>query len=584
MTQVNSLGIDAVIKELNLGRATVKFILARFAPFIACDPDGRTFDPKALATVIRIKDMMDDGLLPSQIEAALAGDGDLSQAPAHQAEPPHTDVRMSRDALGFIQELFQDIKGHQNRIAQAHEKRAAAEERKAVAIEKRAEAEAKKAEAMNNIAAALQEMSRQRRVDDQTMEIAGQAAQALTLNEIEAYPEDSDTGTIDIGPPDNSVDLDSELADTELEELLDHPVLGDVSGEPGDDDLDLGDLSGLLEPDDEPDDEPGTDLAPADQNLTGQDLDDLSRLIDTVSEEAAAEADLEDLLDEPPLPDLDDLTELMDVSPQDTVLPLDDLSLLVDYQENELDSGDTAALPPELDDLNLLVESEEATGDLDDLSLLVDLDGSTGANEVSADLDDLSALVDQGSQDTDVLDLDDLSQLVDAAPDNLQQDLDDLSLLVGQEDTSPKGSDTSAGNMDDLSLLVDSSASEDSLGDNLWDLVDTEPDAPAAAPMDDLSALVNDGDGGTEKAAGQPEADISVEDAPSLKPEITPEQDLEKYKAAVMKIIIELKESGASVGETTERLNRDQVPTLSGKPQWREKAIEKIYGFIDSAK
>ena len=56
-----------------------------------------------------------------------------------------------------------------------------------------------------------------------------------------------------------------------------------------------------------------------------------------------------------------------------------------------------------------------------------------------------------------------------------------------------------------------------------------------------------------------------------------------RYKAAVMQIIIELKSSGMSPGETTDRLNKDEVPTLSGKPQWRESAIAKIYGFIDSA-
>ena len=50
-----------------------------------------------------------------------------------------------------------------------------------------------------------------------------------------------------------------------------------------------------------------------------------------------------------------------------------------------------------------------------------------------------------------------------------------------------------------------------------------------------------------------------------------------------MKIIIELKEQGLSAQQTTDRLNRDGVATLSGKPAWGLKAIEKIYGFIDSA-
>jgi uncharacterized protein YlxP (DUF503 family) len=83
-------------------------------------------------------------------------------------------------------------------------------------------------------------------------------------------------------------------------------------------------------------------------------------------------------------------------------------------------------------------------------------------------------------------------------------------------------------------------------------------------PLDDLGALIND--------------------TPSLKPDITPEDNLKEYKAAVMKIILGLKTQNLSAEETTKRLNQDGVQTISGKSQWSEKAISQIYKFIDSAK
>ena len=109
-----------------------------------------------------------------------------------------------------------------------------------------------------------------------------------------------------------------------------------------------------------------------------------------------------------------------------------------------------------------------------------------------------------------------------------------------------------------------------------------------SSDMDDLSSLL--GDNNTEQAPAPPEENTAAAPSspqptqPSLKPDITPEQDLAKYKAAVMKIIIKLKNQGLTAQQTTDRLNNDQVATLSGKPTWRVKAIEKIYGFIDSAK
>ncbi len=532
MTQVNSLTIDEIINELDLGRATVKFILSRFSAVLPHDRiDGRVcYNQKALSTLIQIKDLMDQGLMPSQIETALA------ETPA-PVENQVQDVRMSRDALTFIQNLFQDIKIHQNRIARAHEKRAEAEERKAVAIEKRAEAEEKKAQAMNNIATALQEMSRQRPGDPQTMEIAGHAAQALTLTETNDpfdTPIDTDDAPIDL---EDTIDLDVGLDDADLNDLFSPPGTGmELKGDTGfdsdafddleSDDLGLEDLAReLAEPEESPDSPP---------------IDDLNLLVDQLSTQP--EVDLDGLLEDPgPLPDLDALV-------------------------------DTDPTIEDLDDLNSLVEMHDITEDLDDLSLLVDGAPQPRLHETSQDLDDLFCLVD--ADDT----LDDLSLLVDAqdpsSPQSstVQQDLDDLSLLVDMPQQA------GSADMDDLSALIDNPSAD---LDDLSLLVDVTP--TQQEDLDDLYALVDSETSEQSTTSPAAPAKEAVLPEPSLKPDITPEKDMAKYKAAVMKIIIDLKNSGLSAGETTERLNRDEVPTLSGKPLWREKAIAKIYGFIESA-
>ena len=505
MTQANLLSVDELVHELDTGRATVKFILDRFSPLLGQGTDTSRYPADILPVLIEIRDLMASGLLPSQIQEML----EKSQSPLTSPARSSDDIRLSPDALGMIQGLFQEICAHQDRVARAHEKRAEVEERKALAIEKRAEAEEKKAAAMNNIAMALQEMNQLRAVDAQSMEIAGQTARALTMNE--APEADTENG------PDVLTDLDS---------LLDHPdpgsspmpASGPENGDPGIPDLepahrsepvttDLDDLSELV-------DEPG---------LSPRDLDDLSSLIDTVS----SGADTDDLAepDAPPaMPGLDDLAKLVDEAAVKDPSDVDDLYALVDDHP----SG----------------TGREPSSDLDDLSLLLDEGGKETAG--AEDIDDLYALVSESSPPPE----------------------DDLWSLV---DEKGYPSDDAVTDMDDLSLLVETSktpAPADQPMDDLWSLVEQQNGAgdEHTEPGDDLTALV----------------DSSPEPA-SLKPDITPEQDMARYKAAVMQIIIELKSSGMSPGETTDRLNTDEVPTLSGKPQWRESAIAKIYGFIDSA-
>ncbi|WDP88340.1 MAG: hypothetical protein HUN04_00685 [Desulfobacter sp.] len=492
MTQVNPLNVEDLIRELGAGRATVKFILDRFDPWLSSQlvNGDQQYSPSVIPLLARIKDLLSSGMLPSQIEEIIENDLQAREPMGNGDKNTNNDIRMNPEAMSFIQDMVRDIRSQQERIAEAHEKRAVAEERKAAAIEKRAEAEEKKAAAMNNIASALQEMNQMRAIDAQSMEIAGQAAKALTM--------DGDMGT-SVQPEEEWDDDDFEDPLAGLESLLDTP-------EPeGSDAPSLEDLP-LEEP-----------------SFASQPLDD-------------------DPAQASPVENMDDLALLVD-DPGLSEDDIDDLSSLIDT---------VSAPEPDTGQLDGLLEGDAELPELDNLSLLVD-----------------EAVPDKPQEDPD---LDDLYSLVDQ-----EENLDDLSALIDPPSETETDEETGPSPMDDLSLLVD--LPEDAAGnlDDLWTLVDKKEDGTSenvagsgndTVALDDLSALI----------------DPVSEEQPSLKPDVSPEEDLPKYKAAVMKIIIELKSQGLSANETTDRLNKDQVATLSGKPNWGEKAIEKIYGFIDSAK
>ena len=221
------------------------------------------------------------------------------------------------------------------------------------------------------------------------------------------------------------------------------------------------------------------------------------------------------------------------------------------------------------------------------------LDTSFSVSDPDSDLGDFESLPEetQPAPEIDNLsdDMDDLSKLVDSdvsssnspdIEDNNEDDLDDLFSFVDMDTNVPKDFNEDLDDLDDLSKLIEPVSDErDGNLDDLSALIE-EPAQPKE-PMDDLSLLV----AGTGEKSGQvpPGEDSQVKETPTIKPDISPDQDMKKYKAAVMKIIIELKEKGLTAQQTTDRLNRDGVATLSGKPAWGLKAIEKIYGFIDSA-
>ncbi|MCK5162618.1 MAG: hypothetical protein KAJ25_10675 [Desulfobacula sp.] len=244
----------------------------------------------------------------------------------------------------------------------------------------------------------------------------------------------------------------------------------------------------------------------------------------------------DDELSHSPGPQLDD--NLSDpINDLDENLQIDDLSLLIE-DDKDIEQPEDTFTP--LDDLSLLLdETKKQNNEIDDLSKLID---ETPLESIkSIQLDDLSLLIDKDSEKdedrTDQhLDLDDLSKLIDDSSDSEQpaQTLDDLSLLI----------------------------THDSL------------------PMDDLSKLIDDPKTIEEPSSGENES----KDTPEIKIDIAPEENLEKYKAAVMKVIIEFKTDGLSAEQTTIHLNKNKLKTLSGKPEWSQKAISQIYKFIESAK
>ena len=578
MTGPKLLTFDDLINELNMGKATLKFILSRFNQWLATEVvnNETLYTRQAASTLLTIRKYLDAGMLPEQVETSL--EQDVLRTREQEIPSPSqsdSDVPLgpvNQEMVLVFQNMFQTFIEKQDRIASAQENLARVEDRKAAAMEKRAAAEDKKADAMTSIALALQELN-QRASAPQAMEIAGRAVETLALDEMSNIDE-SLPGTSPETDSPSEQDPGDTFENLSSDQLFEAPL--PMESDFGDQDIDafkdfsdseLDDLSSLVN----------------DNALAPEDIDDLSFLIDAVSDTTQDLDDLASLVSfsasPPEMADLDDLSKLVDdtaSSPeQDAFADLDDLSLLVDpvpaadsdtpapMNENQADE--------DIDDLFSLVgmAKEPQTvfhEGLDDLSMLIEQPPSAGTEEKgdhAGDLDDLSALISTGNQTPTPLD--DLSQLVAASGQKPESSA-----------TKPQGAEPQ---MDDLSALLPGAGTKS-----------PGPGAETAisSDMDDLSSLL--GDNNTEQAPVPPEENTAAAPSsaqppqPSLKPDITPEQDLAKYKAAVMKIIIKLKNQGLTAQQTTDRLNNDQVATLSGKPTWRVKAIEKIYGFIDSAK
>jgi len=124
--------------------------------------------------------------------------------------------------------------------------------------------------------------------------------------------------------------------------------------------------------------------------------------------------------------------------------------------------------------------------------------------------------------------------------------------------------------LDDLAMLVEEK--QDPL-DNLGMLVEENQE-----PLDDLGMLVEENQKPLDDLA------MPVTKEQTLKPSIKPEDNFELYKSEIINIIIQLKNDGLTVEETTEKFNTDGVLTLSGKSLWSSKSIAQIYKFIDAVK
>ncbi len=195
----------------------------------------------------------------------------------------------------------------------------------------------------------------------------------------------------------------------------------------------------------------------------------------------------------------------------------------------------------------------------DDLSLLIDNEDLKKENP-SDTLDDLSALLEDDLESTNIK-IDDLSALIDkeTLESVSKEDLDDLTLLI---DDSNKLQNliqepnllNSKESMDDLTQLIPQT---DMLLDDLSNLID---------PAEFVTPVV-------------PEIGDSKKTR-TIQMDISPDDDIEKYKAAIMKVILDLKSDGFNAEETTRLLNQNMIRTLSGKPEWSQKAISQIYKFM----
>nr|WP_321398292.1 MerR family transcriptional regulator [uncultured Desulfobacter sp.] len=548
MTRSTLLTIEDLTNKLDIGKATLKFMLHRFSPWLATQiaNNETLYTEHAVTTLLKIQKLLDAGMLPEQVEDSLAQEAQIRNAAANKPVGNQGALALDMESVSMFKDMFQVYIEKQDRIACAQEALARVEERKADAMEKRAAAEEKKADAMTNIAMALQEMNRRVSSVPQAMEIAGRAVENIALEELEESP-GLDESLLDTDFDDNEPLFEDPGSMEDPFKDQGHEGLGDF-GAPNLDDLTL-----LVD----------------ETALTPGDIDDLSSLIDSVSDPAGDLGDLSSLLEEtPPEPE-------MDLPPQD----MDDLSKLVD---SDLSSSDIL----DQDTGHKTDHTHGNEDDIDDLFSLVGVDSAAPKN-LNEDIDDLSKLIETASDEhTDTLD--DLSALIETSEPS-KDTMDDLSMLIG--DTGEKSGRETA----DI---------EDTQVDDLWALIPNEPESTqkgqsqvkqaidAPEEMDDLSALVNQTPDDTHASAdAAPDDRANIDDAtdgldgmPSIKPDISPDQDMKKYKAAVMKIIIELKEQGSTPQQTTDRLNQDDVATLSGKPAWGLKAIEKIYGFIDSAK
>ena len=510
MPQNSFLTISQIAQELNAGRATIKFILKRFEKWIPGEiREGQSiYSSRLIQTISDTMEKLDIGILPSQIEKELE-----QRAPANDAADgslKENDIRLSRNGFDLLTSLFTDIGAQQKRIAKAHEKRAEAEERKAVAIEKRAEAEEKKARAMNNIANALQEMNRLRGVAGPAEQIAHRAVSALTGSEIETNTH-SPENAVPSAP--DTVDADDTLDDLAV-------LLQDI-----DTSEDLV-LSKDIPPAEDHSQENGG-LSTGDENTRLLELDDLSSLIDAgdIVSKKPVEADSDE--------DLDDLYTLI----KDTT---------------GLD-GAGASSSHKLDDLSKLIDSVSEPSD----GVATPDDITVPAEEIK--LDDLSELIDHEQQETA----------------DTSIEMDDLSLLVSDMDSPlPAPADTNepldSDGMDDLSLLIE--PGQESSGDTL-------PASSDSEPLDDLSALIDPLGAAPAEAE---ETRAVTPPAPAVTIDFSPSDDIEKYKAEIMKLIIGFKKDGMDAQQVTDLFNENQVKTLSGKPEWSLKAIAQIFKFIES--
>ncbi|MBP9598406.1 MAG: MerR family transcriptional regulator, partial [Desulfobacter sp.] len=154
MTRSTLLTIEDLIDELDMGKATLKFILHRFSPWLVTQivDDETYYTEQAVTTLLKIKKLLDTGILPEQIEDSLTQEAEMLKDTAKHPAGNQGTIPMDIASASMFKDMFAVYIEKQDRIDLAQEALARVEARKADAMEKPAAAEEKKAAAMTNIA------------------------------------------------------------------------------------------------------------------------------------------------------------------------------------------------------------------------------------------------------------------------------------------------------------------------------------------------------------------------------------------------------------------------------------------------
>ena len=226
-----------------------------------------------------------------------------------------------------------------------------------------------------------------------------------------------------------------------------------------------------------------------------------------------------------------------------------------------------ALIIDEIDQTDTIPKIDNGFGHLENFDEFKEMNDSLIGMSDCFETDNLSLLIEAEFQNkSNLMDkLDDLSSLLENDFKSEEIAIDDLSALLVNDSLESVASEK----LDDLSLLIDETNEIEKTTNDTIHLDNQES-------MDDLSRLI-------EPEIVRPVFAEGKKSKKTITIDISPD-DVEKYKAAIMKTILEIQADGFSAEEATFLLNSNKIRTISGKPEWSQKAISQIYKIMAGAK